>query len=151
MVPDKLEWQVRAVELYKDVCGACITDARLVTDSGLDTTSFREAGKSYAQEIGLAENAIANLARYLEARSYEKAREALSPGTRIDPTGPLTLKWLLARIAPFFARRLVPKTRAYTAQRKSDQRIRSIARAAVPAIDSPDRSYGRCFKNVQLN
>jgi glycosyltransferase involved in cell wall biosynthesis len=225
--PHKLEWQVRAIELYKDVCGACITDARLVNDSGLDTTSFREAGKSYAQDIGLAENAVENLARspdhfwvtslivrsdlaqrvggfdpsihfcedndfnfrlslntsfcyvnkvlvqldrspessvirpwekaevrlrnrqrmlekwledttlsdkvrkivarnlrkthsawanwYLEAGSYEKAREALSTAMRIEPTGPLTLKWLLARIAPSFARRLVPKTRAYTA------------------------------------
>jgi glycosyltransferase involved in cell wall biosynthesis len=60
--PDKLECQVRAVESYESVCGACITDARLTNDSGLETTSFREAGKSYTQEIGLAENAVERLA-----------------------------------------------------------------------------------------
>jgi glycosyltransferase involved in cell wall biosynthesis len=60
--PDKLEWQVRAAEVYKDVCGACITDARLVNDSGMETTSFRETGRTYAQEIGLAENVVERLA-----------------------------------------------------------------------------------------
>jgi glycosyltransferase involved in cell wall biosynthesis len=60
--PDKLQWQVRAAETYKDVCGACITDARLVNDSGMETTSFRQTGKTYTQEIGLAENAAERLA-----------------------------------------------------------------------------------------
>ncbi len=61
--PDKLEQQVRAVEAYKDACGACITDARLVNDSGMEATSFHETGKSYGQEIGLVENAVERLAR----------------------------------------------------------------------------------------
>lgn len=225
--PDKLEWQVRAVDVYKDACGACITNARLVNDSGMDTTSFQLAGKSYAKEIGLAENAVENLARspdhfwvtslmvrsdlaqkvggfdpnihfcedndfnfrlslntsfcyvnkvlvqldrsaessvirpwekaevrlrnrqrmlekwledaglshevrkivarnlrkthsawanwYLEAGRYEEARGALSAAMKIEPTGPLTVKWLLARVAPSFVRKLVPKTRSYTA------------------------------------
>lgn len=60
--PGKLEWQVRAVEAYKDSCGACITDARLVNNSGMETTSFYQTGKSYGQEIGLVENAVERLA-----------------------------------------------------------------------------------------
>jgi glycosyltransferase involved in cell wall biosynthesis len=64
--PDKLKWQVRAVEIYENVCGACITDARLVNNSGMETTSFHETGKSYAQEIGLVENVVENLARLFE-------------------------------------------------------------------------------------
>lgn len=61
-LPGKLEWQVRAAEIYKDVCGACITDARLVNDSGMEATSFHQNGKSYLQETGLVENVVENLA-----------------------------------------------------------------------------------------
>jgi len=60
--PEKLQWQVRAAEVFKDVCGACITDARLVNDSGMEKTSFRETRRTYAQEIGLAENVVERLA-----------------------------------------------------------------------------------------
>jgi glycosyltransferase involved in cell wall biosynthesis len=60
--PEKLQWQVRAIEAYKAVSGACITDARLVNDSGLETTSFRETGRTYTQEIGLAESTVERLA-----------------------------------------------------------------------------------------
>jgi glycosyltransferase involved in cell wall biosynthesis len=225
--PDKLEWQVRATELYKDGCGACVTDARLVNDSGMESTSFRAAGKCYSQEIGLAENVVENLAWsfdhfwvtcllvrsevarkiggfdpnirfcedhdfnfrlslvtsfcyvnkvlvqldrspasstirpwekaevrlqnkqkmldkwleittlppkarkiilrnlrqaysawanwYLETEQYEQARRALSKAMKIELTGPLMIKWMLAWIAPSFARKLAPKTKAYTA------------------------------------
>lgn len=61
--PDKLEWQIEAVESFKGVCGACITDARLVNDSGMDTTSFRETGKAYKQPVGLAADVVERLAR----------------------------------------------------------------------------------------
>ncbi len=46
-VPEKLEWQWRAIEQFKSKCGVCITDARLVDDLGMDTTAFRETGKRY--------------------------------------------------------------------------------------------------------
>jgi|HubBroStandDraft_2_1064218.scaffolds.fasta_scaffold05807_3 glycosyltransferase involved in cell wall biosynthesis len=59
--PEKLDWQVRAVEAYKD-SGACISDAQLVNDAGMQTTSFRETGRAYTQEIGLAENVVERLA-----------------------------------------------------------------------------------------
>jgi len=225
--PEKLEWQVRATEAYKGVCGACITDARLVNDSGLDTTSFRETGRTYTQEIGLAENALERLAWtfdhfwvtsllvrselarqvggfdpcirfcedhdfnfrlslvtsfcyvnkvlvqldrspapstirpwekaevrlqnkqqmlekwlrdatlppeirktivrglrqaysawanwYLERERYAEAREALFKAMRTDLTWQLMIKWMLARTAPSFARKLTPKAKAYTA------------------------------------
>jgi glycosyltransferase involved in cell wall biosynthesis len=60
--PDKLEWQVRAVETYRGLCGACITDARLVKNSETETTSFHETGKTYSQGIGIAENVVERLA-----------------------------------------------------------------------------------------
>jgi glycosyltransferase involved in cell wall biosynthesis len=225
--PDKLEWQVRAVELYKDVCGACITDARLVKNSGPETTSFRETGKNYTQEMGLAENVVEKLAwtfdhfwvtcllvraeiatqiggfdskisfcedhdfnfrlslvtSYcyvnkilvqldrspasatirpwekaevrlrnkrrmlekwfkdpslppqvrksvtrglrqahsawanwcLETGRYDEAREALYAAMKIDPSIALTVKWILAWMAPSLARKLAPKAKAYTA------------------------------------
>jgi glycosyltransferase involved in cell wall biosynthesis len=225
--PDKLEWQVRAVKAYKDVCGACITDARLVNDSGMEMTSFRKTGKTYTQEIGLAENVVqrlawtfdhfwvtsllvrSDLARqiggfdpniqfcedhdfvfrlslvtsfcyvnkvlvqldrspassiirpweraevrlqnkqlmlekwlkdavltpkvrkavartlrqthsawanwYLQAERFEEARRALSSGIKIEATAALMIKWMLARIAPSFARKLTPKAKNYTA------------------------------------
>ncbi|MFY9793849.1 MAG: glycosyltransferase family A protein [Candidatus Sulfotelmatobacter sp.] len=225
--PDKLQWQVRAVETYKGQCGACITDARLVNDSGTETTSFREAGRECSQEIGIAENAVERLAwtfdhfwvtcllvrseiarqiggfdssiQYcedhdfnfrlslvtsycyvnkvlvqldrspapaairpwekaevrllnkrrmlqkwlkdvnlppqvrktvmrglrqalsawanycLETGRFTEARDALSAAMKIDPTAALTVKWILAWMAPPLARKLAPKTKAYTA------------------------------------
>jgi glycosyltransferase involved in cell wall biosynthesis len=225
--PDKLQWQVRAVETYKGVCGACITDARLITNSGTETTSFREAGKTYSQEIGIAENVVERLAwtfdhfwvtcllvraemarqiggfdsniQYcedhdfnfrlslvtsycyvnrvlvqldrspapatirpwekaevrlvnkkrmlekwlkdvslpprvrksvtrglrqahsawanwcLETGRFKEARDALSAAMKIELTGALIIKWMLAWMAPSLARKLAPKAKAYTA------------------------------------
>jgi glycosyltransferase involved in cell wall biosynthesis len=225
--PDKLQWQVRAVETYKGQCGACITDARLIKNSGTETTSFREAGKAYSQEIGIAENVVerlawtfdhfwvtcllvrAEIARQiggfdfniqfcedhdfnfrlslvtsycyvnkvlvqldrspapatirpweksevrllnkqrmlekwfndltlppqirkrvrrglrqahsawanwcLETGRFKEAREALSAAVKTDPTGALTVKWMLAWVMPTLAQKLTPKAKAYTA------------------------------------
>src|SRR5260370_12393005 len=44
--PDKLEWQVRALEQLKKKCGACFTDARLVNNSGMDISSFQTHGRN---------------------------------------------------------------------------------------------------------
>ncbi len=225
--PEKLEWQVRATEVYGDVCGACVTDARLVNDSGMETTSFRETRRTYSQDIGLAENVVERLAWtfdhfwvtsllvrselarqvggfdptiqfcedhdfnfrlslvssfcyvnkilvqldrspassiirpwekaevrlqnkqrmlekwlkdpalppgvrkiiarnlrqthsawanwYLEGHRYEEARESLLKAMKADFAAPLVIKWMLARIAPSFARKLTPKAKDYTA------------------------------------
>lgn len=60
-LPEKLEWQVRAVERFKDKCSACITDARLVDNLGMDKTAFRESGKHYEDTLGVEAEAASRL------------------------------------------------------------------------------------------
>jgi glycosyltransferase involved in cell wall biosynthesis len=60
--PEKLEWQVKALEQYKDECSACVTDARLVNDSGMDRGSFEALGRHYRQTIGIDRGATISLA-----------------------------------------------------------------------------------------
>jgi glycosyltransferase involved in cell wall biosynthesis len=60
-LPEKLEWQVRAIEQFKGKCCACITDARLVDNLGKDTTAFRESGKRYKETLGMEPDAVRNL------------------------------------------------------------------------------------------
>lgn len=55
--PEKLEWQLKALEQYKDECGACVTDARLVNDSGMDRGSFETQGRHYRQTTGIERSA----------------------------------------------------------------------------------------------
>jgi glycosyltransferase involved in cell wall biosynthesis len=62
-LPEKLEWQVRAIEESKEECGACITDAKLIDDLGMDTTAFRESGKRYPMTIGTDLGAAERLAK----------------------------------------------------------------------------------------
>jgi len=61
-VPEKLEWQVQALEQLKNECGVCFTDARLVNNSGMDTSSFRAHGRHYEQTIGIDRDAVKLLA-----------------------------------------------------------------------------------------
>jgi glycosyltransferase involved in cell wall biosynthesis len=63
-LPEKLEWQVRALERFRDECCACITDARLVDNLGMDTSAFRESGKPYEEMLGIDFEAVSNLAKY---------------------------------------------------------------------------------------
>lgn len=51
-LPEKLMWQVRAIEQFGENCGACFSDARLVDSGHLDTTAFRHAGWQYGEMIG---------------------------------------------------------------------------------------------------
>src|SRR5208337_2370324 len=62
--PEKLEWQVRAIEQFKSKCDACITDARLVDNLGMDTTAFRRSGKRYEETLGIDPEASATLVKY---------------------------------------------------------------------------------------
>ena len=62
-LPEKLEWQVRAIEEFKGKCCACITDARLVDNLGKDTTAFRESGKPWQETLGVDPEACATLVR----------------------------------------------------------------------------------------
>lgn len=62
-VPEKLEWQVQALDQLKNECCACVTDARLVNNSGMDIGSFRVLGRDYEQIIGIDRGATISLAQ----------------------------------------------------------------------------------------
>jgi glycosyltransferase involved in cell wall biosynthesis len=61
--PEKLEWQLKALERFKDECSACITDALLVDAAGLDRGSFESQGRHYQEAIGIEQDATKSLAR----------------------------------------------------------------------------------------
>ena len=64
---DKIEWQVRAIEQFKNECGACVSDARLVDKPGnMDTTAFRLAGQCYKEFMGIIPAATADLAKAVD-------------------------------------------------------------------------------------
>lgn len=62
-LPDKLEWQVKALSAYGSTCGACFTDARFVNDPKLDTTVFIYSGRSFKEEMGVLSDTLRFVAR----------------------------------------------------------------------------------------
>lgn len=56
-LPEKLEWQVRAVERFSDVSGACVTDASYTNNPLLKKSAFQQAGKHFDDLIGIVANA----------------------------------------------------------------------------------------------
>lgn len=62
-LPEKLEWQMKTLDKFKDKCCACVTDARLVSDSGMDCDSFQWQGRRYQQTIGIDADATKSLAK----------------------------------------------------------------------------------------
>ncbi|MFZ0277474.1 MAG: glycosyltransferase family A protein [Candidatus Sulfotelmatobacter sp.] len=62
-LPEKLEWQARAIDQFKHRCGACFTDASLLINQGLTTTAFQAARLHYKQEIGVDNDGIRRLAK----------------------------------------------------------------------------------------
>jgi glycosyltransferase involved in cell wall biosynthesis len=63
-LPKKLEWQMRALEQFKDRCHACITDARLVDSLGMNTLAFHKSGRPYEETMGIDFEAVTNLVKY---------------------------------------------------------------------------------------
>ena len=62
-LPDKIEWQVRAINQFKSTCGACVSDTRLVNKSGgLDICAFRLAKKRYEEPMGTLPDATVDIA-----------------------------------------------------------------------------------------
>ena len=62
-LPDKIDLQFRALEQFKNECGACICDAHLVNKSNnMDTSAFRLGGKRYRKFMGILSNSTADLA-----------------------------------------------------------------------------------------
>ncbi len=62
-LPDKLERQLKAIEQFEGKSWACVTDARLVDNLGMDTTAFREAGRRYEEMVVLDQSAVQSLVR----------------------------------------------------------------------------------------
>ena len=61
-VPEKLEYQMQALEQFKNECGVCFTDARLVNNSGLDISSFQVHGRNYKEPMGIDRDVMKSLA-----------------------------------------------------------------------------------------
>jgi glycosyltransferase involved in cell wall biosynthesis len=62
-VSEKLDWQLKALEQFKDECGVCFTDARLVNDLGMDRSSFEAHGRHYQETLGIERKASKLLAK----------------------------------------------------------------------------------------
>ena len=52
-LPQKLEWQFRALDQFKDQCGACITDAWFMNNPYMKMTLFQLAGKQHNGTMGM--------------------------------------------------------------------------------------------------
>ncbi len=62
-LPEKLEWQVRAIDQFKDhKCGACFTNGQFVNNPHMDTTLFEFYGRKYEQTTGILPNPIQTFA-----------------------------------------------------------------------------------------
>ncbi|MGC2639232.1 MAG: glycosyltransferase family 2 protein [Acidobacteriaceae bacterium] len=61
--PEKLERQLFAFAQLGPACGACFTDARLTSQSGMDSASFRDHGRGYQDLFGIDPTVAVSLAR----------------------------------------------------------------------------------------
>jgi glycosyltransferase involved in cell wall biosynthesis len=52
-LPQKLEWQFRALAQFQDQCGACITDAWFMNNPHMKMTLFQLGGKVHGETIGM--------------------------------------------------------------------------------------------------
>jgi glycosyltransferase involved in cell wall biosynthesis len=59
---EKLEFQMQALERFKNECGVCFTDARLVNNTGMDISSFQLHRRNYKHLIGIDRDAVKSLA-----------------------------------------------------------------------------------------
>jgi glycosyltransferase involved in cell wall biosynthesis len=62
-LPEKLEWQFRAIEKFQNECGACFTDGQFVNNSHMDTTAFEFYGRHYDEPLGILRDTIRTLAK----------------------------------------------------------------------------------------
>jgi glycosyltransferase involved in cell wall biosynthesis len=52
-LPQKLEWQFRALEKYKEQCGLCFTDAWFMNNVNMKASVFDRYGVEYAEQVGV--------------------------------------------------------------------------------------------------
>jgi glycosyltransferase involved in cell wall biosynthesis len=57
-LPQKLEWQFRALDQFNEQCSACITDAWFMNNPRMKMTLFELAGKQHKQTIGMIPDPI---------------------------------------------------------------------------------------------
>src|SRR5215469_7349462 len=62
-LPEKLKWQLEAIDQFKGRSSVCVTDAHVVDDSGRDDSSFQKHKRNYQQTIGVDPSATISLAR----------------------------------------------------------------------------------------
>lgn len=55
-LPEKLEWQFRAIERFPE-CSVCFTDCQFVNNPKMDTTAFRFFGRSLGEMLGKIDDA----------------------------------------------------------------------------------------------
>ena len=57
-LPQKLEWQFRALDKYKGECGLCFTDAWFMNNHRMKLTAFQLAKAPYQAEIGMVDDLV---------------------------------------------------------------------------------------------
>lgn len=57
-LPQKLEWQFRALDQFKGKCDVCITDAWFMNNPRMKMTLFQLAGKRHGDNIGIIEDPL---------------------------------------------------------------------------------------------
>ncbi|MGD0046010.1 MAG: glycosyltransferase family A protein [Bryobacteraceae bacterium] len=57
-LPQKLEWQFRALDRFKDQCDACITDAWFMNNPYMKRSLFQLAGKQHRESIGMIQDPL---------------------------------------------------------------------------------------------
>lgn len=63
-LPQKLEWQLRALEQFGEQCGACFTDAWFMNNPQMKMTLFQLAGRQNADAVGVVVDPV----KYLSDR-----------------------------------------------------------------------------------
>jgi glycosyltransferase involved in cell wall biosynthesis len=57
-LPEKLEWQIKAIERYKDNCSVCFTDGKFIGDPSLSMTLFQRANNNFEDLMGIIDEPI---------------------------------------------------------------------------------------------
>ncbi|MGD0008677.1 MAG: glycosyltransferase family A protein [Terriglobia bacterium] len=87
-LPEKLEWQFRALRQFGSRCGACFTDAKYLNNPAVSITAFERAGKRYdgvIGEVGDAPKFIANEPHGVYVQTLVCRRDVVGSVGGFDP------------------------------------------------------------------
>ena len=99
-LPQKLEWQFKALERYKGECGVCFTDAWFMNNPHMKMTAFQLAGKQYGETIGI----IRDPARLIANRFPVWMQTAIARADLVRQVGGLDPKLRYSEDHEFFFR-----------------------------------------------